>query len=218
MAARAVIRAIRWALLGAILLTISAMLLYPGGTSLNRDVRGYSFFHNSLSDLGATVSWNGVPNRGSLLEIFASLALVVAGALSVVVVIPAYSATTLSRAFARAAGAVLLVSSVALIGLALAPEDRAPVLHGRFTLIAVGSFPLATLLLSAASAICRRFPRRVWLAWFGLTTVVVAWLSAMSIQPETDLTLAIPVTLQKVVAVCGIGTLLFQVHEVERLG
>ena len=36
----------------------------------------------------------------------------------------------------------------------------------------------------------------VWLAWAGLTTIVAAWLPAMSIQPETDLTLAIPVALQ----------------------
>jgi hypothetical protein len=119
---------------------------------------------------------------------------------------------------ARAAGAVVLVAGAGLVGAALTPQDRYSALHGQFTLLAVGSFPMATALLSLATALNARFRRRVPISWFVLTLVVVAWASVMlSAQPTTDLELAIPVTLQKVVAITLVATLTFQSYEAERV-
>ncbi len=57
----------RLGMVAAAALAMTAMPLYPGGTPLNRGTRGYSLFHNSLTDLGRTVAWNGEANPGSLL-------------------------------------------------------------------------------------------------------------------------------------------------------
>lgn len=208
----------RWALVVAAVLTGMAMTLYPGGTFLRPATRGYSFFQNSLSDLGSTVAWSGQANPGSLFHLAASAILVLAGCAFFVTLVRVYSSSLITRRLARAAGAVVLVAGAALVGAALTPQDRYPALHGQFTLLAVGSFPVATALLSMTTALNARFRRRVPISWFVLTLVVVAWASVMlSARPTTDLDLAIPVTLQKVVAITLVATLIFQSYEAEHV-
>lgn len=209
----------RSALVVAALLTGIAMIVYPGGTLLRPATRGYSFFHNSLSDLGSTVAWSGQANPGSPFHLAASVILVVAGCACVVALIWVYSSSPMTRWLARAAGAVVLLAGAGLVGAALAPPDRYASLHGQFTLLAVGSFPVATALLSLATALNARLRRRVPIGWFVLTLVVVAWASVMlSTRPTTDLALAIPVTLQKVVAITLVATLILQSYEAEHVG
>ena len=56
---------------------VTAMLLYPGGTPLDRAASGYSLTQNFLSDLGMTTSYGGGSNRGgATLFVFSILALV----------------------------------------------------------------------------------------------------------------------------------------------
>jgi hypothetical protein len=129
-----------------------------------------------------------------------------------------YSSSRIPRRLARAAGIFALVAGAALLGAALTPPDRYATLHGRFTLFAVGTFPRATAFLGLATALDGRFRRRVAISWFVLTSIVIAWTSVMlSARPTTDLQLAIPVTLQKLVAITLVATLVFQSCEAERV-
>jgi hypothetical membrane protein len=218
METRMVFRLTRWALLAAAVLTGIAMILYPGGTFLRPASPGYSFFENSLSDLGSTVAWSGEANRGSPFHLAASLILVLAGCACVLGLIRVYSSSLIPRRLARGAGIIVLLAGTALLGAALTPQNRYPALHGRFTLLAVGSFPVATVLLGLATALDGRLRRRVTICWFVLTSIVVAWTSVMlSARPTTDLQMAIPVTLQKLVALTLVGTLVFQSYEAERV-
>jgi hypothetical membrane protein len=218
MDARMIFRLARWGLLAAAALTGIAMILYPGGTFLRPASPGYSFFRNSLSDLGSAVAWNGRPNRGSWFHLAASLILVLAGCACFLGLIRVYCSSLVPRWLARGAGIVVLLAGTALLGAALTPQDRYSTLHGQFTLLAVGSFAIATALLGFATALDSRFRRRVTICWFVLTFIVVAWASVMlSGRPTTDLQLAIPVTLQKLVAVTLVGTLVFQTYEAERV-
>jgi hypothetical membrane protein len=218
MDSRMVFRLTRWAFVVAAALTGIAMILYPGGTFLRPASPGYSFFQNSLSDLGSTVAWSGRANRGALFHLAASLILVLAGCACFIALIRVYSSSLIPRRLARGAGIVVLVAGTALLGAALTPPDRYSTLHGRFTLLAVGSFPIATALLGLATALDGRFRARVAICWFLLTSLVVAWTSVMlSVRPTTDLQLAIPVTLQKLVAITLVGTLMFQSCEAERV-
>jgi len=217
METRIVFRLTRWALLMAAALTGIAVLLYPGGTFLRPARPGYSFFQNSLSDLGRTVAWNGQANRGSLLYLAASLILVLAGCACFTALIRVYSLSACARGLTRVAGAFLLLAAAGLTGAALSPQDRQAALHGRFTLLAVAAFPVATALLGLATARDNRFRHRVAICWFALTCIEVIWTSVMlSVLPTNDLQLAIPVTLQKLVAIALVGTLVLQSWEADR--
>jgi len=192
------------------------MLVYPGGTPLRPAIRGYSFFQNSLSDLGSTVAWNGQANPGALLHLAASIILALAGCATFVALIRAYGSPPVTRRLARAAGAVVLVAGAGLVGAALTPPDRYAAFHGRFSLLAVGLFPLATALLTLATALSPRIRRLVPVSWLVLTAVVVAWVSMMlTARPTTDLELAIPVTLQKITCITLVATLILQGWEAE---
>src|SRR5262245_17410073 len=92
----------------AALLAAAAMLAYPGGTYLNPATRGYSFFQNSLSDLGSTVSWNGERNPAAPLLLAASIMFVLGAVTCVVVLVPIYSVSLLARWLVRAACALVL--------------------------------------------------------------------------------------------------------------
>ena len=61
-------RAIRFAMFAAVLfivMTLMAMLLYPGGTIRQPDNSSYDFFRNFFSDLGRTESFTGEPQWAS---------------------------------------------------------------------------------------------------------------------------------------------------------
>ncbi|MEP6766190.1 MAG: hypothetical protein ABJB66_17900, partial [Gemmatimonadaceae bacterium] len=69
----------RWSVIIASICGVSAMLLYPGGTPLDHTTAGYSLSQNFLSDLGMTVSYNGLPNSFGALLFIVSLMLLVTG-------------------------------------------------------------------------------------------------------------------------------------------
>ena len=207
----------RWAAVCAAVLTTVAMFLYPGGTLLNPSTHGYSFFQNSLSDLGSTVAWGGQPNsRAAQFLILGSGILALAGIGCFVAFVQVYSCSRITSWLARSAGAAGLLSCAGLIGASLTPEDRNVALHGRFTLLAFGAFLVAILLFAWATALNDRFPRRVPIGWVVLALVLVAWMSVMPWAPATDLELTIPVTLQKIVAIAVLGIFSFQSYEAER--
>ena len=206
----------RWAAVSGAVLTGIAMFLYPGGTLLNPSTHGYSFFQNSLSDLGSTVAWGGQPNsRGARFFLSGSGILAVAGVGCFVALVRVYSSSRITRWLAHTAGAAGWLACVCLIGASLTPQDRNFALHGRFTLLALGAFLVATLLLAWVTALNNRFPRRVPIGWLVLALVLVAWFSVMPWAPTTDLALTIPVTLQKIVAVAVLVIFPFQSHEAE---
>ena len=55
------------------------------------------------------------------------------------------------------------------------------------------------------------------MGWFALAVVLLAWMVVMRWRPSTDLALAVPVTLQKLVAVAAVLSLVLQSREAERL-
>src|SRR3954463_10483256 len=102
----------RWAIMVALALFVTAMLLYPGGTAHDPLTRGYAFFRNFGSDLGRTVALNGRSNRES--QVVSTLGIVVlmlgivAGGAGVAAV---YSASPVRRVWARAAVVAGLVAT-----------------------------------------------------------------------------------------------------------
>jgi hypothetical membrane protein len=63
MTTQTLFRLTRWTLATSVILTIAAMVVYPGGTLLDPRVPHYSFFQNFLSDLGMARTRGALSNR-----------------------------------------------------------------------------------------------------------------------------------------------------------
>ena len=110
-----------------VVLTTTAMLVYPGGTFPNPATHGYQFFINYFSDLGQTRTQSQASNYPSMF-LFASAVVLVAGAL--VTFFRTFSAFLKPKATApsslrlnRIATRFGVASAVCFVGLALVPEN-----------------------------------------------------------------------------------------------
>jgi hypothetical protein len=107
----------RWAILTFAMLTVMAMLLYPGGAFRDPNTQHYLFLRNFLSDLGMPTSWGGHANRlGALL--FVSGEILFASALIAfsVALISLCSSSPGQRRWARAAAVAGVAAGVGFIG------------------------------------------------------------------------------------------------------
>ena len=210
-----VLKSTRWAAVASVVLTGIAMLLYPGGTRRDASTHGYSFFQNSLSDLGSSVAWGGQSNAPAAFFFLCAFAiLAIAGVACFVVLVRVYSSPSTHK-MVRAAGVAGLLSCAALLGAALISADRHPTLHGESARVASFALVAATVIFAVATARDGRFRRRVTVGWLLLTAVFVPWLSVILLP--TGLDFAIAVILQKVLAVTLLVVFSFQSYEAERV-
>lgn len=207
----------RWACIVAVVLAIISMLLYPGGTFHDPSRRGYSFFQNFLSDLGATVAWGGQPNYASAILFvtsFSALALVLAGA--TVALVKLYSSSKIRRRLSRTAGAAGVISCVSMIGAALTPPNLFLSLHIQFGSLAHAGCLLTSLLFAAVTARDNRVPRGVPAGWLLLAIVIIAHYS-MQWGPgiETVQGLTFHVTAQKIAAIAVLAIFIYQSYKAD---
>lgn len=134
-----------------VILTIVAMLFYPGGTWVDTESKGYSFFNNLFSDLGMTVSHSGTPN-GVARTLF-TLTLVVA-AISLVsffVVMPKFFDQSKKVKRLSIIGSVFgVISGLAYVGIAVVPLDLFLYTHLYFVYAAFGSFTMVVIFYTIA--------------------------------------------------------------------
>lgn len=144
------------------LLTISAMLLYPGGTMTNPHTHGYSFFWNFLSDLGRISTPAGQSNLISRMLFTIALSMgAVSVALFFIALTPFFPNFGTISWLSRLATIFGLITSICFIGVAFVPLDLSGQVHYLFLDAALLSFLLAFLLLFLAVLLTPRFPRRV---------------------------------------------------------
>lgn len=202
------------------LLTIIAMLLYPGGTMADPHTQGYSFFLNFFSDLGRTVTPSGQTNVAS--RVLFTLALTM--------VAPSLSLFFLAfTQFFPGSGMALRLSwlgtvcgsitSLCFLGVAFLPTNLYRHLHNLCVNAAFLSFLVAIVLFFLAILLTPGFPRPF--AWvFGLFLVVLAgYVLLLLFGPATG-TLAgemIQATGQKIIVYASILTLLIQALRVQPL-
>lgn len=135
-----------------VIVTSIAMARYPGGQPWDIAAPGYSFWHNTLSDLGKNVALNGQPNAMSSFMLVSG-GLAALSSMTLWLILP--SIFGCSRAVSRS---VWLLGVISVGGMALAlctPGDRMAQVHGLGVFI--GSVPaLAALCLIAKQMIRRR--------------------------------------------------------------
>jgi hypothetical membrane protein len=210
----------RWAVAIALALATGSMVLYPGGTLLDRSSVGYSASHNFLSDLGMTVAYAGQTNsRGALLFVLALVIVVLGLGGCLVGFIRLYSDAPRARRLARAAGVVGILVCAAFVGVAVTPENRVMALHVRFTLFAFRVFPLLSALLALASLYSNGVPRRVAVAWAALTAILAAYVVVLGWgpSPRTADGLVFQVAAQKIVTVAAVSFFVYLSIEADRV-
>lgn len=200
--------------------TAVAMLSYPGGTYLDHATSGYRFFHNFLSDLGATVTFSGQPNRISASLFVASLLAVVVGlGATLIAIVRLYGREPASRPWALGAGFVGLAVCACFAGVAVTPENRLFDVHVLFTKTAFRAFPGVPLFLAVAARRNGTLPPRAAAAWAAMVVFLAAYVLILDFGPSarTPTGLVVQVTAQKIVSVGAVLLLVYQGYEAERL-
>jgi hypothetical protein len=159
-------RAACWTVFGGLTLFAFAMGgaigAYPGGTQFDRTARGFSFWSNFWCDALRNPSLNGALNaRGARC---ATLALWALGLgllpywrlLAAVAVGPP---TPLALRFRRLIRGLGKLGTLGMMGVALVPSDRFPLLHAVFVSVAAPSGILAAALATWAGWTLERVPR-----------------------------------------------------------
>ena len=183
-----------------------AMFLYPGGTSSDKEAKGYLFFENFFSDLGMVQTYGGQPNTLSLL-LFAS-ALVLMGTTFVFffIIMPSYfTATRLERVSSRVGSIGGVLAGVSCIGIAATPWDLYLSAHLIFVYSLSASFLLSVVFYFVAILANRRYPN-TYAAVFAVYTIILgAYLCLMFLGPDIDTRegLVILATGQKIVIYSG---------------
>lgn len=207
----------RIALMVAVALTGTSMMLYPGGTFLDESTHGYSFTHNFLSDLGGSVAFNYQGNMvGAVLFGSAMLLGVFALGACIVASVRVLSAIAPARPFARLAAAAAVLVCGGYLVVAVTPQDRAMGLHQAFSLTAVHAFPVLTMLLAAATMRDDRLRRRATVGWVVLSLVLAGFLAVGHFGPgvESEHGLTVQVLAQKLMASAAILVLWLESHEI----
>ena len=102
-------------------MTAIAMLLYPGGTFVDPSTRGYSFFANFFSDLGATRTPSGATNTLSMILFTSALAIVGIGLAVFFVALTQFFRDSRSGPIFPTTGAVLgVIAGLCFVGVAFA--------------------------------------------------------------------------------------------------
>jgi hypothetical membrane protein len=140
-----------------VVLTVAAMLAYPGGAKYDRGSSAYLFFQNFFSDLGATKTYSGRSNTTS--HVLFSIATVSVGLAMIgfATTWRTIAARREGRGFGEVAQVAGIVSGIGFIGIGLTPWDRVLDAHNRFVQVAFGVLLVSILCLLALSS---RWPRR----------------------------------------------------------
>ena len=191
-----------------VVLTLGAMLVYPGGTALDAHSRGYEFAFNFFSDLGRTVARDDQPNPLASKLLFVALlgAGVAVGAFFLALAGLLWD--DLAQRVATGFGLVFgWLCAFNFTGIALNPADLRPHEHVHCVFAAFRFFPLAILCFSIAVLLSRSYPRRGLWIFGAFTLVLAAYLTLITIGPSPDSTSGLMVQAigQKAVVYASLG-------------
>lgn len=199
-----------YAALQFIVLTIIAMIVYPGGAVFALSSAHYLFFQNFFSDLGATQTPSGHSNIPSHILFIVALA-------SVGLALMLFSTTWRTIVDRRHAGRrlglaaqwVALVAGIGFIGIAVTPWNHVLDAHNAFVRLAFGLLLMYVLLLIAIQ-LQNDWPRVFIMLNVLYVLVLIAYVTILFGGPalSTKSGLEFQVTAQKIIvysSIVGLG-------------
>jgi hypothetical protein len=206
----------QWTAAAATLASLTAMLLYPGGTARNHATIGYTVTGNFLSDLGMTAAYDGQPNRIGAALFVTSIGLLVVGMGGALAgFVRLYASNTRARRFAYAAATAGVIDCACFIGVALTPENRAmahSTSHSRSPHSASCRPPRSLITLAARAT--PTTPPRIVMAWAALTAVLIVYVVMLQggAWTATAAGFVAQVIAPKVVAIVMVSVMVWQCH------
>lgn len=210
-----------YAAVGFVVLTLVAMLLYPGGTVADPAAERYLFFHNFFSDLGRTAAADGEAN--ALSAILFVIALTGAGlslAWFFLAAPPLFRRSRAARLVSLLGSLSGIVSGLSFVGVAWTPANLWLDPHRFFVMTAFEAFLGAALLYAVAILLDQGYPSIYALAFLAFAGLLAGYLVLLFTDPRPDSPdgLLIQATGQKVIVYAAIICMGFQSYGALQLG
>jgi hypothetical membrane protein len=194
-----------------VVLTLVAMLIYPGGSHANLSQTGYSFSRNFFSDLGLRQAHNGQPNPVAGALFFVALTL--AGLMLVLFFFRfrCFFLDTRQDQIISLFGSLLgLGAGISFVGVAFTPADIYLEAHVQFVMWAFRLLPLAILCFTLVMFNTRTFPRGYAYTLLGYFGLLVAYFLLLTQGPgfETPHGLIIQAVGQKIIVYASIVSIM----------
>lgn len=194
-----------------VILTLVAMLFYPGGTLTDPTTSGYSFLNNFFSDLGLTASYSGAPNHISSALFITALTLAGLGLILFFMTFPDFFSVAPDTLIVSWLGTLFgVICGFSFIGVAFTPADRFFARHVDFVHLAFSAFLLVVLLYSIAIYRHPSFPRVYAgvLLLFAALLAAYLWLLFFGPSAASPQGILIQAVGQKVIVYATIGVML----------
>jgi hypothetical protein len=156
-----------------ILFTSIAMKIYPGGSKLFPEAKGYNFLYNFFSDLGLSQTFSGDWNLPSRVLFTIALILVGISLLLYYLTAPKLFTSKKSHWFSTIASISGILAAVSFVAIAFTPEDLYPSLHQIFAYLAFNLAIISSFLFAGAIFFQKNYPN------------IFAWNSIVLIIPLT---------------------------------
>ena len=196
------------------LFNILAMVYYPGGTSIDNNRVGYSFFENFFSDLGMVRTYSGESNALSQF-LFAS-ALILVGIVLIIfflLMVSYFNESKPERISSRIGSSAGFLAGIACIGIAAAPWDLHLDIHLIFVFVL--SFALLVVFISCFIAIFnnKSYPNLFALVLGAYALVLAVYIALIMMGPDVETTsgLRVMATGQKILIYSGMLCLFIQI-------
>jgi hypothetical protein len=202
-----------------ILLTLLAMLFYPGGTSANPGATRYLFFYNFFSELGLTQVYDGTANTISAILFFVALTLAGLGLVLFFLTLPHYFTGRVQKALCYLGTFFGIISGLSFVGVAFTPANLAFALHSLFVFAAFISFFVAVLFYTVAVFRQSGYPMRFAVVYLILAGLLAAYIYLLFAGPDASAAngRVVQVTGQKIIGYATIIVTLIQADGLEKM-
>lgn len=204
-----------------IVLTIIAMLVYPGGTLTDPTTERYSFFTNFFSDLGTLTSYNGSSNLAANVLFATALTGAGLGLIYFFAVFPMYFQENRYGRFLSLLGSVCgVITGLGYIGVAFTPADQFIYFHILFVQIAFSAFLGAAIFYTATIFTHPDYPNQYAIVYilFAVLLAVYLWLIFFGPDADTLTGVQIQATGQKIIVYAAILTMFIQAYGAHQFG
>jgi hypothetical protein len=196
-----------------VVLTLIAMLFYPGGTMTDPTTSGYSFFANVLSELGMTETRAGQPNTISRVLFTTALFLTGVGLAAFFLAFRQFFVVSRSgRILSGIGSASGIVCAICLVGAAFTPIDVHEQWHFALVTCAFAAFAVAAV--AYANAIRREpaYPDRFALIFDAFSILLLIYLFLVMLGPprSTPEGMMLQATAQKIIVYAAVIIVMVQ--------
>ena len=216
-------RAFSWAAIACALffvMTLAAMLTYPGGTYVDAATRGFSFWNNFFSDLGRTETRLGAPQTLSYALFTAALPIAASGLMAFFIAFAGLVCHDRPARLLSGAGSLFgCLAGLLFVGIALVPANVDLALHDRLVQWAFRAFLVAVLCYIAALARQPGLPRHFARVFGGFVLLLAAYVLLITFgpSPRAPAGQTIQATAQKIIVYASILCVALQSLRARRL-